>query len=51
MESVLRKVEELALVHDKVDPKIVKEKNIKLGLRNEDGSGWVVSGLQNSVKQ
>ena len=42
MESVLRKVEELALVHDKVDPKIVKEKNIKLGLRNEDGSGVFV---------
>jgi len=42
MESVLRKVEELALVHDKIDPKIVKEKNIKLGLRNEDGSGVFV---------
>jgi citrate synthase len=42
MESVIRKVEELALLHDKVDMKIVKEKNIKLGLRNEDGSGVFV---------
>ncbi len=42
MESVLKKVQELALLHDKIDPKIVKEKNIKLGLRNEDGSGVFV---------
>jgi citrate synthase len=42
MESVLNKVQELALLHDKVNPKIVKEKNIKLGLRNEDGSGVFV---------
>ncbi|MBI5664020.1 MAG: citrate synthase [Nitrospirae bacterium] len=42
MESVLKKVEELALLHDKIDPKIVKAKNIKLGLRNEDGSGVFV---------
>ena len=42
MESVLNKVQELALLHDKVDPKTVKEKNIKLGLRNEDGSGVFV---------
>lgn len=42
LESVLKKVQELALLHDKIDPKIVKEKNIKLGLRNEDGSGVFV---------
>jgi citrate synthase len=42
MESVLKKVEELALLHDKIDPKIVKAKSIKLGLRNEDGSGVFV---------
>ena len=42
MENVIRKVEGLALLHDKIDPKIVKEKNIKLGLRNEDGSGVFV---------
>ncbi|MBI5057710.1 MAG: citrate synthase [Nitrospirae bacterium] len=44
MESVLKKVEELALLHDRVDPKFVKERNIKLGLRNEDGSG-VFAGI------
>ena len=42
MEKVLRKVEELALLHDKIDPKLVRERNIKLGLRNEDGSGVFV---------
>lgn len=42
MENVIKKVEELALLHDRVDPNIVKEKNIKLGLRNEDGSGVFV---------
>lgn len=42
MESVIKKVEELALLHDKISPKIIKEKKIKLGLRNEDGSGVIV---------
>lgn len=42
MESVLRKVEELSLLHDKIDPGIIKKKNIKLGLRNPDGSGVFV---------
>jgi len=42
MEKVLKKVEDLALLHDRIDPKIVKEKNIKLGLRNQDGSGVFV---------
>ncbi|MEW6602690.1 MAG: citrate synthase [Nitrospirota bacterium] len=42
MESVLKKVEALALLHDKIDPKLVKAKNIKLGLRNDDGSGVFV---------
>lgn len=42
MESVLRKVEQLALMHDRIDPDLVREKNIKLGLRNEDGTGVVV---------
>jgi citrate synthase len=42
MESVIKKVEALALLHDKIDPRIVKEKNIKLGLRNKDGSGVFV---------
>ena len=42
MDSVLKKVLELAVLHDKVDPKVVKEKNIKLGLRNENGTGVFV---------
>ena len=42
MDAVLKKVQELALLHDKLDPKIIKEKNIKLGLRNEDGTGVFV---------
>ncbi len=42
MDSVLKKVEQLALQHDKIDPKIVRARNIKLGLRNEDGSGVFV---------
>ncbi|HMK60136.1 MAG TPA: citrate synthase [Dissulfurispiraceae bacterium] len=42
MDGVLRKIQELALLHDKVDPRIVKEKNIKLGLRNENGTGVFV---------
>ena len=42
MESVLKKVEELALLHDKIDPKILREKKIKLGLRNDDGTGVFV---------
>ncbi|MBI5075263.1 MAG: citrate synthase [Nitrospirae bacterium] len=42
MDAVLKKVQELALLHDKLDPKTIKEKNIKLGLRNEDGTGVFV---------
>lgn len=42
MEAVLKKVQELALLHDKLDPKLIKEKQIKLGLRNEDGTGVFV---------
>jgi len=42
MDAILKKVQELALLHDKIDPKTIKEKNIKLGLRNEDGTGVFV---------
>ena len=42
MEAMLKKLMELAVLHDKVDPKVVKEKNIKLGLRNVDGTGVCV---------
>jgi citrate synthase len=42
MEPILKKIQELALIHDKVDARIIREKNIKLGLRNEDGTGVFV---------
>lgn len=42
MDRVLRKVEDLALLHDRLDPKLIRDKNIKLGLRNQDGSGVFV---------
>jgi citrate synthase len=42
MEPILKIVQDLALLHDKVDPRVVREKNIKLGLRNEDGTGVFV---------
>jgi citrate synthase len=42
MDAILKKIQQLALIHDKIDPKIVKEKNVKLGLRNENGTGVFV---------
>lgn len=42
MEDVLQKIEELSLKYDKISPTLIKEKDIKLGLRNTDGTGVVV---------
>lgn len=42
MQNVLKIIENLALKHDKIPPDLVREKNIKLGLRNEDGTGVFV---------
>lgn len=42
MEDILKKIEDLALSHDHISPELIKEKNIKPGLRNADGSGVVV---------
>lgn len=42
MEKVLKIIEKLALKHDKISPDLVKSKNIKLGLRNENGTGVFV---------
>jgi len=42
MQNVLKIIESLALEHDKIPPDLVREKNIKLGLRNEDGTGVFV---------
>src|SRR6266498_3770788 len=42
MKNVLTIIEKLALEHDKLPADLVREKNIKLGLRNEDGTGVFV---------
>jgi citrate synthase len=42
MQTVLNMIQELALKHDKIPPDLVREKKIKLGLRNEDGTGVFV---------
>ncbi|MCL1911019.1 MAG: citrate synthase [Leptospirales bacterium] len=42
MNTILSKIEELAITHDKISPALVKEKDVKLGLRNADGTGVVV---------
>ncbi len=42
MEDLLNKIQKLAMTHDKISSEIIKEKDIKLGLRNPDGTGVVV---------
>ncbi len=42
MDNVLQKIEELTLAHDSLSPELIKKKNVKLGLRNADGTGVVV---------
>lgn len=42
MHNVLTIIEKLALQHDKVPADLIRAKNIKLGLRNEDGTGVFV---------
>jgi len=42
MKTILDKIKELALTHDQIPPEIIKEKDIKLGLRNLDGTGVIV---------
>ena len=42
MENVLKIIEKLAIKHDKISPELIKAKHIKLGLRNEDGTGVFV---------
>lgn len=44
MENLLDKIERLEIEHDRLDPELVKKKNIKLGLRNQSGTG-VVAGI------
>ena len=42
MESFLDRISKLEEQHDRIDPELIKKKNIKLGLRNLDGTGVVV---------
>jgi len=49
MKGIIEKIHRLALTHDKPDLKLVKKHNIKLGLRNKDGSGVVVGMTSKGV--
>jgi citrate synthase len=42
MEEIIKKIDALARHHDEVSPELIKAKDIKLGLRNTDGTGVVV---------
>ncbi len=42
MENLLEKITQLEIEHDGLDAGLVKKKNIKLGLRNQSGTGVVV---------
>jgi citrate synthase len=42
MKNIISKIDELARHHNEVSPDLVKAKDIKLGLRNSDGTGVVV---------
>ncbi|HWR89373.1 MAG TPA: citrate synthase [Dissulfurispiraceae bacterium] len=42
MENLMDKIAHLEETHNRIDPELVKRKNIKLGLRNTDGTGVVV---------
>jgi citrate synthase len=42
MEKILSKLNRLIMLHDQISPEVIKEKNVKLGLRNADGTGVVV---------
>ena len=44
MDSLLDKIIQLEIEHDGLDPELVKKKNVKLGLRNLNGTG-VVAGI------
>ena len=42
MNGVINKVARLAQKHDNPDKNVIRDKNIKLGLRDPDGSGVIV---------
>ena len=42
MKTILSKIKDLALQHDQISPEVIKEKDVKIGLRNLDGTGVIV---------
>lgn len=42
MENILKKIEKMTRMNDYLTPEIIREKDVKIGLRNPDGSGVVV---------
>ncbi|HOO72006.1 MAG TPA: citrate synthase [Spirochaetota bacterium] len=42
MDNILSKIEKLTIMHDHLTPELIREKDVKLGLRNPDGTGVVV---------
>jgi citrate synthase len=44
MQNILKKIEKLTIINDYLTPDVIREKDVKLGLRNPDGSG-VVAGI------
>ncbi|HQI82700.1 MAG TPA: citrate/2-methylcitrate synthase, partial [Deltaproteobacteria bacterium] len=42
MEHIVKKINDLARYHNEVSPELIRSKDIKLGLRNADGTGVVV---------
>ncbi len=42
MKDFIARIEELARLHDDISPEIIKQKDVKLGLRNRDGTGVIV---------
>ncbi len=40
--QIVKKIEKLSMLHDEIAPAIIKEKDVKLGLRNADGTGVIV---------
>ncbi len=42
MQDILKKIEKLTLMNDYLTPEMIREKDVKLGLRNPDGTGVVV---------
>ncbi|HOD16630.1 MAG TPA: citrate synthase [Spirochaetota bacterium] len=44
MDSIIKKIEKQTMLNDYLTPAIIREKDVKLGLRNPDGTG-VVAGI------